>query len=477
MSSEAVRWGSKLEDLPPELLRGLGCIRPIRLLPMEVDGSREVRSEVILTRCGSRFAANCPSCSALYVGDAAKLLRLGTFGAECARFIWWTLTLPSYGATHYVPNEEFRTEAQRSRGLDPQTRYRRCPCGVFHDPDDPLKGVPLNPKTYDYDGAVIGNYMAGKLLSHTLRRVSRHILGDGEGSIPNARVMEWQQRLSVHFHGLFRIDGDTTPDLAELREVIAESEVSYVTADANGVRQIVPVTWGAQLELTVIDLTTDAGRVHAAQTLGYIPKLLAYSTKSLMETAPDTAEGVVRLRHISRMREAARRLLVRHRTPEARASRQVATFGWNGQAFRTSASWAPGMGMQALRQVRVDFVKTQKKEAAAKRAARAIEDGREPEAFEPFDGREVTFSPVYLAPGKTVGDVLDQRTYGYSDRDFTELRRPHYVGLMDTHAAFVNGVEDVKERRAARAESRYAAAEKAVLKAWNDVPDDLAEYD
>lgn len=460
--------------MPTELLRGLGCIRPMRLMPRELHGAREVRSEVILTRCGSRLASVCPSCSALYVGDASKLLRLGTFD-RCDRFLWLTFTLPSYGRVHYVPKEG-ETEALKSRGRPSRSKIKRCPCGVFHDPDDALRGTPVELGTYDYEAAAVDNFMAGKLLSHTLRRLSRHVLGMNGGSLPSARVMEWQQRLVVHFHLMIRWESDEAPDIERLQEVIAESELSYVYSDRR--REPRTVRWGSQLDLTLIDLSTPAGRKHAAQTQGYLPKFLSYSAKALMEGV-ERVEGDRhdRARHVRHMRVAASRLLEREGITGSRAARQVESFGWNGQPFRVSASWAPGMNMTILRQARKDYVAAKREAVATALQEQAERTGQAYDPYVPFGGVEVEFIPARLATPVTVADVLYQQQFGYSDQDFKNLHRPYMSGLIDTKAALAEGVDVVKQRRVDRADRHRVRARSAVLQAWSRAQDDREEYD
>jgi hypothetical protein len=263
-------WDTPLASLDARQRASFGCERRIRLLPLGVD----LPDAPITTNCGSRLADQCAYCSRLYAGDAAKLMRLGTVEAA-ERFLWMTTTLPPFGSIHLVPAASPRTEAAKGRKIPRRGRFSPCDCGIVHAPeDDHLRGVPINVQAYDYDAAALHNFLAGRLASRTSQRISRYALDDGHGYLPYVRAMEWQKRLSVHFHYLIRVPPGVQLDLAEFKRVVLDTVVHHPRTGTQ-------VQWGRQLDLTAIDLSTSAGRTHAVQTAGYLGKVLTYSVKDL----------------------------------------------------------------------------------------------------------------------------------------------------------------------------------------------------
>ncbi len=140
------------------------CRRPIRLrgrvdaVDLATGELRTVYStdrepdESLLTCCGNRREAVCPSCAETYRGDAFQLVAAGMRGGKGVPesvaehpMLFVTLTAPSFGLVH-------------SRRIDSQGRARRCrprrkaevcrhgvrlSCSEVHDDDDPRVGEPL----------------------------------------------------------------------------------------------------------------------------------------------------------------------------------------------------------------------------------------------------------------------------------------------------------------------------------------------
>src|SRR6185312_208628 len=155
-----------------------GCTRPIKT------------TTGVWVRCGSRVKSKCESCAELYRGDWAAIARSGIFDGpvENFRFYLLTLTAPSFGQVHRVPR------ADDARGA-------KCGCGVQHSATDAgLRGVPLDPSTYDYAGQVSWNRDAGLLWDRTRRRIR-----DRWDSVEYFIVREWQDRGVLHVHELLRI--------------------------------------------------------------------------------------------------------------------------------------------------------------------------------------------------------------------------------------------------------------------------------
>lgn len=87
------------------------CSRPVKT----ADG--------FLVRCGSRRVAVCPSGAEMVRGDWAAIARSGVFDPPAGkrfRFYLLTLTAPSFGRVHSVPNAAKGHESHR------------CRCGVRH---------------------------------------------------------------------------------------------------------------------------------------------------------------------------------------------------------------------------------------------------------------------------------------------------------------------------------------------------------
>ncbi len=276
-----------------------GCTEPVRLVghTTTVDtGTGEVLRSYstadeptghLLTPCGNRRASRCPSCSRLYAADTFHLIRAGLCGGKSIPAtvrthprVFATLTAPSFGPVH---NRPIRKGA-----------LRPCRCGKLHDDADALLGTPLNPKTYDYPGAVLFNAHAGALWARFtiyLRRELAALLGMTQKAMHTvlrvsfAKVAEYQKRGLVHFHAVIRLDGpegsDTPPPAEATASVLtaaikaaARRVVLAVNSDAVGDREIV---WGEQVDVrTIAAFGTDAKLTDHA-VAAYVAK---YATKS-----------------------------------------------------------------------------------------------------------------------------------------------------------------------------------------------------
>ena len=166
--------------------------QPLLLRATQLDPSTG-RSRIfdVERRCGSRLASRCASCSALYVGDAKAVIRSGLVreDGQVKQTTLVTLTAPgasTFGATH--------RSGRNKRGK----RTGRCACGQWHNASDPLVSTPMDPGTYDYQGAAAFNAAAGRLATVTFQKLSR-ILGR---PLQVMRVAEYQRRGLLHIHAL-----------------------------------------------------------------------------------------------------------------------------------------------------------------------------------------------------------------------------------------------------------------------------------
>lgn len=156
-------------------LRGLGgCTHPVRLDGHRTESelnprtgeigrvlhhlnSAELPAGYLLVRCNNRRVTRCPACAEVYRRDTYQLITAGLSGgkdnpetvAQHPR-VFATFTAPGFGPVHNRPTG--------GRGT-----IRPCRCGVLHDQDDDVLGVPLDPATYDYEAAVLWNAHAGML--------------------------------------------------------------------------------------------------------------------------------------------------------------------------------------------------------------------------------------------------------------------------------------------------------------------------
>jgi len=306
VASPAVRDLIHLVNLPDfdrahqQIERLGGCTEPVRLLGQtttidtatgEVLRSYTTADEPtgsLLTACGNRRASRCPACSRVYAADTFQLIRAGLIGGKSVPDtvrahprVFATLTAPSFGPVHNRPTE--------TGGV-----LRPCRCGKLHEPADALLGTPLDPKTYDYPGAVLFNAHAGALWARFtiyLRREIAARLGLTQKAaravlrVSFAKVAEYQKRGLVHFHAVIRLDGPdgstqppppcaTVTMLTDaIRAAAARVSVSVVS-DAVGEREL---TWGEQLDVREIAaFGTDAELTDHA-VAAYVAK---YATKS-----------------------------------------------------------------------------------------------------------------------------------------------------------------------------------------------------
>ncbi|GAA3246742.1 replication initiator protein RepSA [Streptomyces thermocoprophilus] len=198
-----------------------GCAHPIRLTGHRTrldsatgeildhfDSSRLPAGE-LLVRCGNRRATRCPACSTVYRYDTYQLIAAGLRGGKTVPAsvaahprVFATLTAPGFGPVHNQPDT----------GL--------CHCGRTHLDDDPLLGTPLDPKRYDYAGAVLWNAHApalwARFTTHLRREIAKaagltqRVLRD-HATLSYAKVAEYQKRGQVHFHAVIRLDGPMGP--------------------------------------------------------------------------------------------------------------------------------------------------------------------------------------------------------------------------------------------------------------------------
>ena len=285
------------------------CRRPVRLRGSVTrtgpDGSREelfdsakLPDGVLLKACGTRRETVCPPCASIYRGDAFALVAAGLRGGkgvpESARShpaVMVTLTAPSFGPVH-----------RRSSDGACHPFGKRCPhgralfCAKRHAHDDEVLGQALCPACYDYESAVLFNTSVSELWRRTViysLRALGNLAGLSVRSVSKqvrlsyVKVVEFQERGSVHVHGVIRLDGIgerlVAPPGAFSAELLAaalELAARRVSAPRPGSDDGSRLRWGEQIEVAVIT-DQDDGRRRAAAYLG------KYATKGI------TANGVL----------------------------------------------------------------------------------------------------------------------------------------------------------------------------------------
>ncbi|MEJ3652541.1 replication initiator [Actinomycetes bacterium KLBMP 9759] len=297
-----------------------GCAQPVRLTGSSTicdrDGAILIeRAGEILAPCGNRRASVCPACSDRYAADAFHLIRAGLAGntkgvpatvTEKPR-AFLTLTAPSFGQIH-------------TRRTTAAGRAIPCACKAWHHPDDPRIGSPVDPESYDYEGAILWQAHAGELwhrFTINLRRALASHLGIPARLFPQwarlsyAKVAEYQRRGLVHFHAVLRVDGPggpadrtpraITPDLLRDAVQIAARAVRITVDRPDGT--VLELHWGDQLDLRHItptaaqDVEEPGGRISDAKLAGYVAK---YATKgtSASETADRPIRDVAHVEHL-----------------------------------------------------------------------------------------------------------------------------------------------------------------------------------
>lgn len=272
------------------------CRHPIRLRGAIISrtGDERVRifstgrlpDGVFLKACGTRRESRCPSCAAMYRGDARHLVRAGLIGGKGVDesvterpAILLTLTAPSFGAVHSV--------GQRG-SCHPGSSSLRCAhgrpltCSAQHHEHDSMIGVPLCDHCYDFEGAVLQNACTPELWRRTTIYVLRHVAGALGWTQREAkerirlsfcRVAEFQRRGVVHLHAVIRADGVD----GKLPPLTAEDLARAALSAAGAIAVVHPLGiahWGSQVDVQLLDRSAGSG---VQQVASYVAK---YATKS-----------------------------------------------------------------------------------------------------------------------------------------------------------------------------------------------------
>ena len=260
------------------------CAEPIRLTGrsatidagsgevVESFASSDVPGGEVLKACGTRRATRCPSCAAIYQGDARALVRAGLVGGKGTdpsvaghSMVFATLTAPSFGAVHRRPGPGGPCHARRPGRC---AHGRAVSCLAHHGVDDPMLGAPICPECHDTEAAVLFNASQSELWRRTAiytRRQLARLAGttarelEALVRLSYVKVAELQRRGVVHLHVILRLDGrDGCPPPAEITASmlalalrIAASQVRVPYHDGRG-----EAAWGDQLDCTPLDASS-----------------------------------------------------------------------------------------------------------------------------------------------------------------------------------------------------------------------------
>ena len=258
---------------------GVGtCSHPITLRRTVTDSrTGSSNSTEHAKRCGTRIKSRCPSCSALYKGDAFRIIRSGIIDAttNLPKLVTMvTLTAPGsdkFGKTHV-------------RHLTKNNKVQRCSCRRYHNENDRLLGTPIDPDTYNYVGAAAFNANASRLIAVTMQKLGR-LLGR---KLRVIRVIEFQTRGLVHVHAL-------------VLGPVPQCSLELVVRGGKNLRTGRPISaamsggwkWGEQCDAKVIQGETPG------RAIAYLVKVVMYALK-------DTGHGECRnFNHGERMAAAA----------------------------------------------------------------------------------------------------------------------------------------------------------------------------
>lgn len=216
------------------------CTHPVRLIGQlhtvdkatgEITASRwtaAMPDGQLYTACGNRRATVCPACAEVYRADTYQLILAGLRGGKGIPeqvvghpAVFATFTAPSFGHVHSRREKKRAHKDQPVKVLPcrPRRRPEYCPHGVnlvcnrTHRENEKCLGQALCAACYDYQHQVVWNLYAGELWRRTAQHVRRILDRQAANhgvrvTVSYAKVAEFQARGAVHFHAIFRLDGN-----------------------------------------------------------------------------------------------------------------------------------------------------------------------------------------------------------------------------------------------------------------------------
>jgi hypothetical protein len=262
------------------------CSHPVRLNSTQLNVlTGEVTSRIIKVACKDRREAVCPACSRTYGTDAWIVAATGINGgkgvstdvAECPR-IFVTMTAPGFGSVHTIRSNG-RCVQVSSRDPMCEHGWPRS-CGLRHDDEDRLLGLPICDQCFRYRDAVLWNAHASRLWSVTIMQTRRNLasrLGIRRidvtriAAVHYLKVAEMQRRGLVHFHALARLDVN---DLGLSDSYASELIGAWTDAVSNVAleNEIGKFQWGSVVDIKSLRNGGDDARVLASYLAKYVTK-------------------------------------------------------------------------------------------------------------------------------------------------------------------------------------------------------------
>ena len=262
------------------------CSHPVRLNSIQVNvKTGELTSKVIKVACKDRREAVCPACSRTYGTDAWIVAATGINGGkgvpinvvDCPR-LFVTMTAPGFGSVHTIrPNgrcaQVFSVDTVCDHGW-PKS------CGLRHEEQDRLLGLPICNQCFRYREAALWNAHASRLWTSTILQTRRNLasrIGVSRVELPRyaavhyLKVAEMQRRGLVHFHVLARLDAGELSDVGshgnELIGAWTDAMGKVVISNELGSFQ-----WGTILDIKTLGKHDDDARVLASYLAKYVTK-------------------------------------------------------------------------------------------------------------------------------------------------------------------------------------------------------------
>jgi len=262
------------------------CSHPVRLNSTQVNvRTGEITSKVLKVACKDRREAVCPACSRTYGIDAWIVAATGINGGKGVSAdvvdsprIFVTMTAPGFGSVHTVRPNGRCVQVPSGASLCDHGWPRAC--GLRHEEEDRLLGLPICDRCFRYRDAVLWNAHASRLWSVTMLQTRRNLasrLGvprmdlHRHASVHYLKVAEMQRRGLIHFHALARLDGgelgDATSRGSDLIEAWTDAVREVTLTNKMGRFQ-----WGDILDIQTLGKRDGDARVLASYLAKYVTK-------------------------------------------------------------------------------------------------------------------------------------------------------------------------------------------------------------
>lgn len=208
-------------------------------------------------------------------------------------------------------------------------------------------GVPLDDRTYDYEGQVRWNSMVGRLWARTADELTRSL--DLGARLQYAAVAEFQRRGAVHLHVLIRLPasapiGEYRDDQGNQRSAVLETLVARV-GTYDGARGLgTRYAWGREVDARLVG--DETGRSQARYA-GYLAKLVTYSVKDIGRDVFNRQSFGPDGHHVRRLEAAVHQLTCPQHSGVVSVEpcpsclrRRASSWGFRGHTLRRSRGWS-----------------------------------------------------------------------------------------------------------------------------------------